>query len=174
MSDFKGSTGWLFRFQERHGISSTKLSGERAEVDSTAVHSWKERLSGLLKDYSPNDVYNWDESGLLWRALPTRSMTTKDDDRAGIKISKERITFVLTVNAAGEIEPNFLVIGKHENPRCMKNVNKACLGITYKSNKRAWMTASIHTDYLLKFDANTSHGRTDPRILQIHPIKTKF
>ncbi|XP_052271784.1 tigger transposable element-derived protein 4-like [Dreissena polymorpha] len=41
-----------------------------------------------------------------------------------------------------------LVIGKAANPRCLKNVRRERLGVTYVSNKRAWMTLAVFSDWL--------------------------
>ena len=43
-----------------------------------------------------------------------------------------------------------LVIGKSANPRCFKDVKS--LPVDYKSNRKAWMTSEILTDWLSNFD----------------------
>ena len=45
-----------------------------------------------------------------------------------------------------------LVIGKSAKPRCFKRVNVSNLGIYYRFNKKAWMTAQIFREWLLKID----------------------
>ncbi len=34
------------------------------------VQSWKERLPEILRGYSKEDIWNIDETGVFWRALP--------------------------------------------------------------------------------------------------------
>ena len=41
-----------------------------------------------------------------------------------------------------------LVIGRSENPRAFKNMNKCKLPATYRWNKKAWMTSSLFEEYL--------------------------
>ena len=64
-----------------------------------------------IHDYAPKDIFNADETGLYFRALPTRSMVVKGDPRKGTKSSKERITALLAASATAEkLKP--YVIGK--------------------------------------------------------------
>ena len=41
-----------------------------------------------------------------------------------------------------------LVIGKSENPRAFKNVNKDRLPVTYRANKKVWMTSKLFDEWL--------------------------
>ena len=66
VSDFRASNGWIDRFETRHNIGASKLSGERASVDSATVDSWRERLAELTRDYEARDIYNIDETGLFF------------------------------------------------------------------------------------------------------------
>lgn len=36
-----------------------------------------------------------------------------------------------------------MVIGKANNPRCFKSIDKQSLPVTWKFNRKAWMTASV-------------------------------
>ena len=91
------------------------------------------------------DIYNADETGLYFRALPNRSMVLHDDPGKGIKTSKERITVLLACSAVGhKLKP--LVIGKAENPRCFRGTDKASLPMTYRANRKAWMTSILLSD----------------------------
>ena len=46
------------------------VAGEEGDVDKEVVNSWEERARELVNDYKPEDVWNFDETGLMWRALP--------------------------------------------------------------------------------------------------------
>ena len=127
--DFKASRGWLTRFKIRHNITSATLSGERAAVSMDTVDDWKETFLDLIKDYEPRDIFNMDETGLFFRALPDKTFTVKGADFAGSKKSKERLTVALSVNAVGEFDTP-LVIGHAENPRCFRNISKTRLPVT--------------------------------------------
>ncbi|GFT16918.1 tigger transposable element-derived protein 6 [Trichonephila clavipes] len=67
ITDFCGSTGWLDRFRNRHGIVYRQISGEAEAVNEDDISSWKNNvLPSLLQDYAPEDVYNADEFGLFF------------------------------------------------------------------------------------------------------------
>ena len=124
--NFTASNGWLESWQKRFGVKLASLCGEAAEVPQGVVEDWTKRLPAITDGYALADIYNADETGLYFRALPNRSKVVRDDPRKGIKTSKERITVLLACSAAGEkLTP--LVIGKAERPRCFRGVDKATL-----------------------------------------------
>lgn len=74
-ADFKCSEGWLDRFKARNGISFKCISGESDSVDLNCVSSWKDsKLPQLLHGYSPDDVFNADESGLFYKLRPGKTV----------------------------------------------------------------------------------------------------
>lgn len=151
VENFKASNGWLQRFKDRHQISSAILCGERGSVIPTTVDDWKNRLPEIISGYSEKDIYNMDETGLFYKALPVRSLLCKDESHAGRKQQKVRLTISLCVNGFGEFEKP-LVIGKSEKPRCFKNINIKNLPFIWKWNKKAWMTSLIFTEWLTSFN----------------------
>ncbi|CAF4434938.1 unnamed protein product [Rotaria sp. Silwood2] len=82
-SDFKASNGCLYRFRARYNIKFRAISGESAAVDPDAVDDWKSRLSSMLKDYNPGDVYNCDETGLFFKSMPDKSFVLDNNDCKG-------------------------------------------------------------------------------------------
>ncbi len=79
------------------------------------------------------------------------SLATKQLE--GHKQNKERLTLAVCCNANGSDKLPLLVIGKYENPRCFKNVNRDNFGCKYQSNPKAWMTQVIFLEWLKGFDA---------------------
>lgn len=74
--------------------------------------SWQETtLLTLLTNYEFRDIYNADEFGLFYKALPRGSLHLKGEKCVGGKHSKECITGLAATNAEGEKLPMF-VIGK--------------------------------------------------------------
>ena len=150
--DFKASSGWLTRFKERHNLSQHKVCGESADVDTVdTVKSWKERLGSIISGYEMQDIWNLDETGLIYRALPDRSLFAKSKKCKGSKKSKERLTVALMTSATGE-KKKPIVIGKYANPRCLKNVHREDLPCQYYSQKNAWMTSDILHKILSQFN----------------------
>jgi hypothetical protein len=161
--DFSASNGWLNAWQKPYGVKLALLAGESADVPEDAVKDWAQRLPDIIKDYDMKDIFNADETGLYFRALPCRSMVIKGDKRRGSKTSKERITALLAASATGEkLKP--LVIGKAENPRCFRGMDKALLPVTYKANKKAWMTSQPFREWT---DRINSQMKTQKRKILI-------
>ena len=46
------------------------------KVSGVTVHSWKERLPEIVSGYDKN-IYNLEETGCFWRALPERGLVEK-------------------------------------------------------------------------------------------------
>ncbi|GFS66326.1 tigger transposable element-derived protein 4 [Trichonephila clavipes] len=123
ITDFCGSTGWLDRFRNRHGIVYRQISGEAEAVNEDDISSWKSNvLPSLLQDYAPEDVYNADEFGLFFKLMPDKSFVFKNETCHGGKLSKERLTVLACTNATGTHKIKLVVIGKSRSPRCFKNV----------------------------------------------------
>ena len=161
--DFTASNGWLHAFCRRHNIHFQTLSGESADVCPQTVDDWTKRLPDLTADYAPEDVFNADEMGLYFRALPQGSLVVKGDPSRGTKTSKDRITVLLACSSSGEkLTP--LVIGKSKRPRCFpKNFTSSTLPVHYHHNKKAWMTCSIFQSWLERL--NTKMKADNRKIL---------
>ena len=102
-----------------------------------------------MKGYELKDIWNADETGLFWRALPDKSLSVKKGRCKGGKYAKQRITVLLTVNALGEKEPP-VITGRSLTPRCFKNVKdkrRPC-GSYYYTNKKAWMDSELMKEIL--------------------------
>ena len=87
------------KFRERYGISYRSLCGERASVCQHSVDEWKESLGTLCSGYDPKDIFNMDQTGLLFRTPPTRSLVRKGETCSNVKKSKERLTVMAACSA---------------------------------------------------------------------------
>ena len=77
MGDFKASNGWLDHFKKRFGLRQTRIVGKAGDVPITTIKAWMERLIEIIQDYSADDIWNMDESGLLFKALPDTGLAKK-------------------------------------------------------------------------------------------------
>jgi len=79
------------------------------------------------------------------------------------------------MNGSDKKQNNLLVIGKFKTPRCFKNVKNFTLD--YRSNKKAWITGEIVSNWLIKNRIKDGQGKTaypiDCRILSGSSFFTK-
>ena len=50
---------------------------DSGDVQGETVSSWMERHPEILRGYAKEDIYNLDETGSFWRALPDRGFGEK-------------------------------------------------------------------------------------------------
>ena len=152
VDDFKASNGWLDRWKKKHNIKKMTISGESGDVSGDTVDSWKERVPEIVEGYQVEDVWNLDESGVFWKALPDKGFGERVKQCKGGKKSKQRFTVTFIVNGAGRSESMPIVIWKSENPRCFKGIQKSMLPVEYFSQPKAWMTGEILHKILSKIN----------------------
>ncbi len=128
--------GWLEKWKKRFSIKYFKICGESGDVQGVTIDSWKERLPELVRGYSKNDIWNMDETGLFFRALPDHGFAQKSRSCMGGKKSKQRVTIAFFVSASGHKEKS-VFIWKSENPRCLRGFDKSSLPVTYYTQIKA-------------------------------------
>ena len=155
---FRASAGWLENFKRRYCIKSYRIAGESAAVDVQVVNSSKVELAELISAYEPENVFNIDETGLFYNAMPTTTLSTHGDVHGG-KASKDRVTILLGANITGTEKLKPVLIAKSANPRCLKNIDREQLPVWYYSQKSSWMDGTIFSLVLkrlnLYFAANS-------------------
>lgn len=149
---FMASNGWLSKFLNRHEMVFRAISGEGESTNSEIVGEWIQKLPEICLPYKPEDVFNIDETGLLYKQRPRKSYVKSTESCIGGKESKLRLTICLFTNMVGQKE-NPIVIGNAKRPRCFGriDVNKA-YNIDWRSNKTSWMTSEIFEDILKSFN----------------------
>lgn len=142
---FKASNGWLESFKSRHNIIWHRIRGESNSVDER-----KEKLlKSIVEGYERKNIYNGHETGLFFRALPSKTLPMKSEQCKGGELSEERLTIFLCANAEGEFEKP-LVIGKAKKPGCFGNSDPTELPVIWRANDRAWMCGTIMEDWWLR------------------------
>ncbi|XP_025405571.1 tigger transposable element-derived protein 6-like, partial [Sipha flava] len=96
-------------------------------------------------------IFNCDETGLFFRALPDKTLCLKNEICRGGKKAKDRLTILLCVNMIGEFETP-LIIKKSLKPRCFISINVSTLCVNWNANRKAWMNRDLMTDWLMCFN----------------------
>ncbi|KAI7960756.1 hypothetical protein MJO28_001245 [Puccinia striiformis f. sp. tritici] len=144
------SDGWLTSFKSRHHLKSFKKHGEAAQAEEVDVSNERERLRELLRGYNREDIWNMDETGLMYGMPPDRGLAKEHG--SGLKGNKVRITIAVTANSDGSEKLPLLIIGKYAKPRAFQKKTGGQLGFEYYNNSRAWMTSVIFEDWIIKFN----------------------
>ena len=142
--DFKASTGWL---------RNLSIQGEKLSAAEETVEPFLQKLHQVMeqKGLTTEQIYNADETGLLWRCLPDKTLVSCHEKSApGFKKSKDRLTILGCTNATGTHKLKPVMIGKFAKPRCFKNVNMDALPVIYKSQRNAWMNSEIFAEWFKK------------------------
>lgn len=66
------SEGWLYGFKERYNIKFRTQHGDAGSVNPTDHVVDMERIRGIVSQYTSQNTYNVDETGLCWKASPTK------------------------------------------------------------------------------------------------------
>ncbi|UYV81600.1 hypothetical protein LAZ67_20001670 [Cordylochernes scorpioides] len=109
--NFEASNGWLDRFKARRNISFKRLHGEAGSVDANSVATWKGGIiPSLLAKYSPQDIFNADETGLFYKLLPNQTMTIRGEKCEGGFVMDEAMEEVVEE----EMNRCFEALKKHQ------------------------------------------------------------
>ena len=141
--------------ENAYGISQRSIEGESGEVPIQTIEAWMERLPEICRGYKLEDIWNMDESGCFFRALPDRCLSEKGRRCKGCKHSKVRMTVAFIVSATGGKVTEPIVIWKSKIPRCFRYLEDKSrpANLHYFSNGKSWMNTDIMVKILSMLDA---------------------
>ena len=116
---------------------------------SLSANKYIEGFRSIEEGLVLSQVYNCDETGLYWKALPSKTLASRKEDKApGYKVSKDRLTILACANATGDhnYKLRLIMIGKAKNPRALKTLSHSAFPLKYTNQKSAWMTSEIFKD----------------------------
>ena len=132
---FVATDGWFNRWKRRGNIVLKRAHRNKREnsnffeTEDWVNIKWRSVCSTC-------DIYNAQETGLFYRALPPH-ISPIDRDVKGCKTYKERITVLCCVSMSGD-KRRLLVIGKTKSPHSFKVVKN--LPVEYHANSKTWMS----------------------------------
>jgi hypothetical protein len=79
--------GWLAGFKTQHGIRKLGISDEQKSSDQEAAEEYIDTFAKVVQehDLTPVQIYNADETGLLWRCLPNKTLAGGEEVADGFK-----------------------------------------------------------------------------------------
>ncbi|XP_049629847.1 jerky protein homolog [Suncus etruscus] len=143
------SGGWLWRFKARHGIRKLDSAGEKPGPDRQAAEQFCGFFRSLVTEHSlsPEQVYNADETGLLWRCLQGSTATAASTTGVvpGLRHSRDRLMVLLCANATGSHKIKPLVLGKCSGPRALRGTS--LLPVAYRTQGHAGADREVFFDW---------------------------
>ncbi|UYV82095.1 hypothetical protein LAZ67_21000822 [Cordylochernes scorpioides] len=117
------------------------------ELFSSAFYAfWEFHPRGLRtlsqSNYNPRNIFNTDETKLLYNCFPDRTLTFKDD----------RLTVLLACNPNGSQKLKPLIKDKSAEKRCFKGIKS--LPTVFRSNKKSWMTTELFNEWLTSVNSD--------------------
>ena len=142
------STRWLEGFKKRFHISVRARHGEAGST-TVSVEEEMRSLQTIAGEYQEEDIYNMDETGLFWKMIPSRSLSSQS--QPGLKKDKPRISIALATNATGTDRIPLWFVGQARTPRALRNISVSTMGGQWRWNKKAWMNTAIMSEWLQHF-----------------------
>ena len=78
---FLGSVGYVQKFLARNSIKLRNMHGENESCDFAAAEAYKKEFPKIVAGYSTDQIYNADETGLIYFSLPTKTYETPEEDK---------------------------------------------------------------------------------------------
>ena len=127
----KWLNSWLENFQVKYSIVKTKKHSELGFANAINCNKEIKAIQLQLLQFALYNIYNYNKTGLFFKAIPNSLLTTKPLLRQ--KIKKDRITAMHTYNALGK-RLKIQFIGKLKNPRYFKNIKVKAINMFWRNN----------------------------------------
>ncbi|KAJ8969940.1 hypothetical protein NQ314_001522 [Rhamnusium bicolor] len=129
-------------------LKQLSIEGEKLSSNSAVVSEYVNKLQAEInnRNITHSQVYNCDETGLNWKALPQRTLASSSEMTSlGYKAQKPRITVMVCTNASGEHTSTF-GHWKSKKTSIFKNMEFGLLPVKYRAQNSAWMSQDIFID----------------------------
>ncbi|CEP09177.1 hypothetical protein [Parasitella parasitica] len=103
------------------GVNIRAMNSEAGsvDIDNYVIQEQLQKISEVLKYYNLKDIFNMDETGLLYRNIPTRTVSSRGKV-PGVKMDKTRMTVALFVMQTDQQKLGSIILGNSAKPRCFK------------------------------------------------------
>jgi hypothetical protein len=137
---FTASNGWLEKFKSRYGIKLCGIREFKMNNDIQAVEPYTNEIQKFLlwNNLSTEQIYNGDETDLLWRMIPN-----PDEKESAQLAYRDRVTILCCTNASGNHKLPLVCVGKRKASRLFNSIDNKNLPVIYFSQETAWMDQKI-------------------------------
>jgi len=150
-TNFTASNDFFQNWARRHSIVNVALHGCRASANVAEAAARMDEIRRQLAGVDPDLIYNVDETGRLFRSLPSLSFVPVDNRRTtrGSKAMTrtDRGTLTLCFNATGTHKLPITMIGKAMQPLCFTGEGNEP-PLPYYSQASAWTDSNIFARWL--------------------------
>ncbi|EPY52207.1 hypothetical protein SPOG_05660 [Schizosaccharomyces cryophilus OY26] len=139
------SSNWLEKFQNHYLNPQDNMK----LADTDLIYEF-------VKHYALEDVFSFDEVGLLWKLVPNNPPSVEFTN--GIRREKARVSIAMCCNALGTEKQPLWIIGYSKEPRAFRSarVNIHALDVEWRSNGTAQINNLIMQEWLIWFDQRMS------------------
>jgi len=150
ITQFSASHGWVRGFLKRFDICNVAMHGQAGEANLALAATTMRNIRRKLEDYPPDRKYSTDETGLLYRCLPSRSyVPRRNRPRArGTRAMRhmDRVTLVLCTNATSTHTLLVAMIGEPVNQLCFRGEGNEC-PLPYLNQEKAWTDKYVYAKW---------------------------
>ncbi|KAJ5166266.1 uncharacterized protein N7482_005047 [Penicillium canariense] len=143
------SQGWLSKFKRRFeaGLSEGQHDGA---LPAAPPNQRKElqALRTICGEFKEEDIYNMDETGLLWRKAPFDALPAAPNE---LRKDRAHICLIVCTNCTGSDRIPIWAIGHKEMPNALRGVNLKAMGCEWRYNRQAWLDTRIMSEWLTMF-----------------------
>ena len=114
------------RVSKKHEMRSITLHGQGDSAPAEQIVSEMRSIREALSEYDAGLIYNVDETGLFYKALPRRSYVMCYENKKAFRgkhnmNAEDRATAYVCTNSNGSHKLPMAVIGKTKRPRCFRD-----------------------------------------------------
>jgi hypothetical protein len=143
------SHGWLAKFRKR--FEAYQARGQQDGIVAAPPKNQRKELQALRTlcgEFNEENVYNVDETGLLWRKAPFDTLHCPPNE---LKRDRAHVCLMICTNATGSDRIPLWVIGHKEMPEALRGVNLKAMNCEWRHNRQAWVDVQIMSEWLTMF-----------------------
>ena len=164
------SQGWLYKFRQR--FEKTLAQGPQNDASPVAPANTRRELQALRTfagEFAEENIYNMDETGLMWRKAPFDSLISLPNEP---RKDRARVCLIVCTNATGADRIPLWAIGHKAMPEALRTANLKAMECEWRHNRKAWVDIHIMSQWLLMFYQHVGSERRVLLLLDDKPTHT--